>query len=104
MFYKSCVRSKDFIIEKNNTIYIHRIYFICCVHQKHSTSYKTEITQTKDKRITGYKEVDGFIIDIVDILIEDYVTSWYGLITMDSEFTYAIKSAALESASSISYR
>lgn len=40
-----------------------------------------------DSRITGSETVDSFLNEIVTIIINDYVTPWYGILTNDEEFT-----------------
>ncbi|XP_077301605.1 sorting nexin-13-like [Arctopsyche grandis] len=69
-----------------------------------SSAYRVDLTQLKYKKITGHKEVDSFIIEIIDILIEDYVSSWYRTVAYDTHFPQAIKLAALDCATDVSNR
>lgn len=40
-----------------------------------------------DQRITGSETVDTFLNEIIGIIISDYVTPWYQILTNDEEFT-----------------
>ncbi|XP_032513604.2 sorting nexin-13-like isoform X3 [Danaus plexippus] len=58
-----------------------------------------------DSRITGSETVDSFLNEIVSIIINDYVTTWYELITDDQELTtYAIKKLVVAAGANVSNR
>lgn len=43
--------------------------------------------QKFDSRITGSETVDSFLNEIITIIINDYVSSWYSIVTDDEELT-----------------
>ncbi|CAH0720668.1 unnamed protein product, partial [Brenthis ino] len=58
-----------------------------------------------DNRITGSETVDSFLNEIISIIINDYVTPWYELITDDQEFTsHAIKKVVVAAGANVSNR
>ncbi|CAH2086677.1 unnamed protein product [Euphydryas editha] len=58
-----------------------------------------------DSRITGSETVDSFLNEIISIIINDYVTTWYELITDDQEFTsYAIRKLVVAAGANVSNR
>lgn len=58
-----------------------------------------------DNRITGSETVDSFLNEIVSIIINDYVTTWYEIITDDQEFTsHAIKKIVISAGANVSNR
>ncbi|CAG9585652.1 unnamed protein product [Danaus chrysippus] len=68
--------------------------------------FKTKKSLPKfDSRITGSETVDSFLNEIVSIIINDYVTTWYELITDDQELTtYAIKKLVVAAGANVSNR
>lgn len=68
--------------------------------------FKKDNTLPKfDSRITGSETVDTFLNEILIIIINDYVTPWYELITNDEEFTsHAIKRLVLAGGANVSNR
>lgn len=49
--------------------------------------------------------MDSFLNEIVSIIINDYVTTWYELITDDQELTtYAIKKLVVAAGANVSNR
>ncbi|XP_045445789.1 sorting nexin-13-like [Melitaea cinxia] len=58
-----------------------------------------------DCRITGSETVDSFLNEIISIIINDYVTPWYELITDDQEFTsHAIRKLVVAAGANVSNR
>ncbi|XP_046965040.1 sorting nexin-13-like [Vanessa cardui] len=58
-----------------------------------------------DSRITGSETVDSFLNEIVSIIVNDYVTPWYELITDDQEFTsYGIRKLVVAAGANVSNR
>lgn len=58
-----------------------------------------------DNRITGSETVDSFINEIINIIVNDYVTPWYEILTNDEEFTdYAIKKLVIATGVNVSNR
>ncbi|XP_063821581.1 sorting nexin-13-like [Ostrinia nubilalis] len=58
-----------------------------------------------DNRITGSETVDSFINEIINIIVSDYVTPWYEILTNDEEFTnYSIKRLVLATGVNVSNR
>ncbi|XP_050344950.1 sorting nexin-13-like [Nymphalis io] len=58
-----------------------------------------------DSRITGSETVDSFLNEIVSIIINDYVTPWYELITDDQEFTsHGIRKLVVAAGANVSNR
>lgn len=58
-----------------------------------------------DSRITGSETVDSFLNEIISIIINDYVTPWYDLITDDQEFTsHAIRKLVVAAGANVSNR
>lgn len=58
-----------------------------------------------DNRITGSETVDSFLNEIITIIINDYVTPWYEILTDDDEFTtHAIKRLVLAAGVNVSNR
>ncbi|XP_028030381.1 sorting nexin-13-like isoform X2 [Bombyx mandarina] len=55
-----------------------------------------------DSRITGSETVDSFLNEIIVIIINDYVTPWYEILTNDDEFTkHAIKRLVLATGANV---
>ncbi|XP_072943626.1 sorting nexin-13-like isoform X4 [Epargyreus clarus] len=58
-----------------------------------------------DSRITGSETVDSFLNEIIAIIIGDYVTPWYEVMTNDQEFTsHAIKRLVVTAGANIANR
>lgn len=58
-----------------------------------------------DQRITGSDTVDAFLIEIIDIILNDYVTPWYEILTTDKELTeHSIKKLAVNAGANIANR
>lgn len=58
-----------------------------------------------DQRITGSETVDSFLNEIICIIINDYVTTWYEILTMDKELTeHAIKKLVVAAGANVSNR
>ncbi|XP_039747357.1 sorting nexin-13-like isoform X3 [Pararge aegeria] len=58
-----------------------------------------------DSRITGSETVDSFISEIISIIINDYVTTWYEVVTDDQEFTsHSIKKLVVAAGANIANR
>lgn len=58
-----------------------------------------------DNRITGSETVDSFLNEIITIIINDYVTPWYEILTNDEEFTnHAIKRLVLAAGANVANR
>ncbi|XP_026329121.1 sorting nexin-13-like [Hyposmocoma kahamanoa] len=58
-----------------------------------------------DSRITGSETVDSFLNEIITIIISDYVTNWYEILTSDEEFaTHAVKQVVLAAGANIANR
>ncbi|XP_045781856.1 sorting nexin-13-like [Maniola jurtina] len=58
-----------------------------------------------DSRITGSETVDSFINEIISIIINDYVTTWYEVVTDDQEFTsHSIKKLVVAAGANIANR
>ncbi|XP_073944238.1 sorting nexin-13-like isoform X4 [Choristoneura fumiferana] len=58
-----------------------------------------------DSRITGSETVDSFLNEIVTIIINDYVTPWYGILTNDEEFTsHSIKHLVVAASANVANR
>ncbi|KAG7307156.1 hypothetical protein JYU34_007303 [Plutella xylostella] len=58
-----------------------------------------------DNRITGSETVDSFLNEIVTILINDYVTPWYEILTTDTELTeHSIRKVVLAGGVNIANR
>ncbi|CAG5012306.1 unnamed protein product [Parnassius apollo] len=58
-----------------------------------------------DNRITGSETVDSFLNEIIVIIINDYVTPWYEIITDDKEFTtYSIRRCVLTAGANVANR
>ncbi|XP_068629596.1 sorting nexin-13-like isoform X2 [Battus philenor] len=58
-----------------------------------------------DNRITGSETVDTFLNEIIIIIINDYVNSWYEIITDDVEFsTHSIKRLVLTAGANVANR
>ncbi|RVE54837.1 hypothetical protein evm_000604 [Chilo suppressalis] len=68
--------------------------------------FKKDIVLPKfDNRITGSDSVDTFINEIIMIIINDYVTPWYEVLTNDEEFTtHAIKRLVLATGVNVANR
>ncbi|XP_022117095.2 sorting nexin-13 isoform X2 [Pieris rapae] len=58
-----------------------------------------------DNRITGSETVDSFLNEIITIIINDYVTPWYEVLTDDQEFTdHAIKQTVVITSANVTNR
>lgn len=58
-----------------------------------------------DSRITGSETVDLFINEIISIIINDYVATWYEVVTDDQEFTtHSIKKLVVATGANIANR
>ncbi|XP_069365398.1 LOW QUALITY PROTEIN: sorting nexin-13-like [Maniola hyperantus] len=58
-----------------------------------------------DSRITGSETVDSFINEIISIIINDYVATWYEVVTDDQEFTsHSIKRLVVAAGANIANR
>ncbi|XP_045491502.1 sorting nexin-13-like isoform X2 [Colias croceus] len=58
-----------------------------------------------DSRITGSETVDSFLNEIISIIINDYVTPWYEMLTDDQEFTkHAIKRIVVMTSANVTNR
>ncbi|XP_075969356.1 sorting nexin-13-like [Anticarsia gemmatalis] len=58
-----------------------------------------------DNRITGSETVDSFLNEIITIIINDYVTPWYEILTSDEELTnHAIKRVVLAAGANVANR
>ncbi|KAJ2952632.1 hypothetical protein O0L34_g6960 [Tuta absoluta] len=58
-----------------------------------------------DNRITGCETVDSFLNEIISIIINDFVTNWYEMVTDDDEFTnHAIKKVVLAAGANVANR
>ncbi|CAK1552197.1 unnamed protein product [Leptosia nina] len=58
-----------------------------------------------DSRITGSETVDSFLNEIITIIINDYVTPWYEVLTDDQEFTnHAIKRTVVMTSANVTNR
>ncbi|CAG9096368.1 unnamed protein product [Plutella xylostella] len=58
-----------------------------------------------DNRITGSETVDSFLNEIVTIIINDYVTPWYEILTTDTELTeHSIRKVVLAGGVNIANR
>ncbi|XP_023947056.2 sorting nexin-13-like isoform X2 [Bicyclus anynana] len=58
-----------------------------------------------DNRITGSETVDSFINEIISIIINDYVATWYEVVTDDQEFTtHSIKKLVVAAGANIANR
>ncbi|XP_063620148.1 sorting nexin-13-like isoform X1 [Cydia splendana] len=58
-----------------------------------------------DQRITGSDTVDSFLNEIITIIINDYVTTWYGILTDDEEFTsHSIKKLVISTSANVANR
>ncbi|CAG9783608.1 unnamed protein product [Diatraea saccharalis] len=68
--------------------------------------FKQNTTLPKfDNRITGSDTVDIFINEIITIIVNDYVTPWYEILTNDEEFTtHAIKRLVLATGVNVANR
>ncbi|KAJ0180401.1 hypothetical protein K1T71_003805 [Dendrolimus kikuchii] len=68
--------------------------------------FKKDPTLLKyDCRITGSETVDTFLNEIIMIIINDYVSPWYELITSDEEFTsHAVKRLVIAAGANVSNR
>ncbi|XP_030032975.1 sorting nexin-13 isoform X2 [Manduca sexta] len=68
--------------------------------------FKKETALPKfDNRITGSETVDSFLNEIIVIIINDYVTPWYEILTSDEEFTtHAIKRLVLATGANVANR
>lgn len=61
--------------------------------------------QKFDSRITGSETVDSFLNEIITIIISDYVTNWYEILTSDEEFaTHAVKQVVLAAGANVANR
>ncbi|CAB3241984.1 unnamed protein product [Arctia plantaginis] len=66
---------------------------------------KDEALPKFDNRITGSETVDSFLNEIITIIINDYVTPWYEILTNDEEFTnHAIKRLVLAAGANVANR
>ncbi|XP_038215571.1 sorting nexin-13-like isoform X3 [Zerene cesonia] len=58
-----------------------------------------------DSRITGSETVDSFLNEIISIIINDYVTPWYEMLTDDQEFTkHTIKRIVVMTSANVTNR
>ncbi|CAH0604557.1 unnamed protein product [Chrysodeixis includens] len=58
-----------------------------------------------DNRITGSETVDSFLNEIITIIINDYVTPWYEILTNDEELTnHSIKRLVLAAGANVANR
>lgn len=58
-----------------------------------------------DNRITGSETVDSFLNEIIMIIINDYVTPWYEILTSDEELTnHSIKKLVLAAGANVANR
>lgn len=58
-----------------------------------------------DNRITGSETVDSFLNEIITIIINDYVTPWYEILTSDEELTnHSIKRLVLAAGANVANR
>lgn len=58
-----------------------------------------------DSRITGSDTVDSFLNEIINIIVNDYVSHWYDVLTDDDEFTtHTIKKVVLGTGANIANR
>lgn len=58
-----------------------------------------------DSRITGSETVDSFLNEIITIIINDYVTPWYEILTNDEELiNHSIKRLVLAAGANVANR
>lgn len=58
-----------------------------------------------DNRITGSETVDSFLNEIITIIINDYVTPWYEILTNDEELiNHSIKRLVLAAGANVANR
>ncbi|VVD02910.1 unnamed protein product [Leptidea sinapis] len=74
--------------------------------QKVLELFETEELPPKfDSRITGSETVDSFLNEIISIIINDYVTNWYEVLTKDQQFTsHAIRQLVVEISAKLANR
>lgn len=59
----------------------------------------------QDHRVTGSELIDSSLQEILGYVIRDYVTPWYNLISIDSEFPeVAVKRTAQTLAINVSHK
>ncbi|KOB78624.1 putative sorting nexin 13 [Operophtera brumata] len=79
----------------------------CLDNPLQQTNFSIQIPSVPkyDNRITGSETVDSFLNEIITIIVNDYVTPWYEILTDDDEFTtHAIRRLVLAAGVNVSNR